>query len=327
MKIEKKNMNKKKLNFAVIGVAGYIAPRHLKAIDETGNKIVAAVDPHESVGILDKYGYEIKYFKEIERFDRYMYKAKRQNKDKSIEWVSVCSPNYLHDAHIRLALRNSANVICEKPIVINPWNLDALMELEEETGKKVFTVLQLRVHPKLLRLRDEIKNNKEERFQVEVTYITPRGEWYHHSWKGKEEYSGGIAVNIGVHLFDLLMWLFGNPLQSEVHYKDEKRISGALILKRADVKWFLSISKDDLSCLNLKEGRGTFRKISVNGKNIEFSEGFTDLHTILYQKTLEGSGFGIEEARKSIELVYKIRTAGFGNNLSPHPLLSKINKI
>lgn len=320
-------MVKKKLNFAVIGVAGYIASRHLKAIEETGNKIVAAVDPHESVGILDKYGYEIKYFKEIERFDRYMFKAKRENKNNGIEWVSVCSPNYLHDAHIRLALRNGANVICEKPIVINPWNLDALMELEEETGRKVFTVLQLRVHPKLLELKDEIKNKKGERFQVEVTYITPRGEWYHYSWKGKEEYSGGIAVNIGVHLFDLLIWLFGNPLQTEVHYKDSKRMAGAIVLKNADVKWFLSISKDDLSCMNIKEGNRTFRKISVNGKNIEFTEGFTDLHTILYQKTLEGEGFGIEEARKSIELVYKIRTANLENNLSPHSILSKINKI
>lgn len=320
-------MIKKKLNFALIGVAGYIAPRHLKAIEETGNKIVAAVDPHESVGILDKYGYEIKYFKEIERFDRYMYKTKRENRDNSIEWVSVCSPNYLHDAHIRLAMRNGADVICEKPIVINPWNLDALRELEEETGKRVFTVLQLRVHPKLLKLKEKIENKKKERFEVEVTYITPRGGWYHHSWKGKEEYSGGIAVNIGVHLFDLLMWLFGNSLQSEVHYKDGKRMTGALILKNADVKWFLSINKDDLFYDNSKQGSGTLRKISINGEKIEFSEGFTDLHTILYQKTLEGNGFGIEEARKSIELVYKIRTASFGNNLSPHPLLSKINKI
>lgn len=317
-------MNEQSLNFAVIGVAGYVAPRHLRAIKETGNRIMAAVDPHDSVGILDSYGYEIKYFKEIERFDRFMDKMRREGKGKKIDWVSICSPNYLHDSHIRLSLRNDANVICEKPIVINPWNLDSLKDIEEETKKRVFTVLQLRVHPDLVELKEKIAKQNKNRRQVEMTYVTSRGEWYFNSWKGREEYSGGIAVNIGIHLFDLLGWLFGKPWQVEVHYRDEKRVAGALILENADVKWFLSLQKEDLPSEILEKGKGTYRKITLDEYEIEFSEGFTDLHKRLYEITLANQGFGIDEARDSIELVYKIRTEKLKKSLPQHPFLKKI---
>jgi UDP-N-acetyl-2-amino-2-deoxyglucuronate dehydrogenase len=236
-------MMRKEKNFAVIGVGGYVAPRHLKAIKDTGNKLVAAVDPHDSVGILDKYGFDIRYFKDIERFDRFMDKLRRQRDERQIDWVSICSPNYLHDAHIRLSLRNSTNVICEKPIVINPWNLDALKVIEEETERKVFTVLQLRVHPELLKLKEEINNKRNRRFQVEMTYITPRGQWYFHSWKGREEFSGGIAVNIGIHLFALLIWLLGSR-KSEVHYKTKRNVEHCL--ENADVVWVFIIDGNDL---------------------------------------------------------------------------------
>lgn len=318
-------MKKNRLNFAVIGVAGYVAPRHLEAIKQTGNKIVAAVDPHDSVGILDKYDYDIKYFREIERFERFIDKSRRQGEESKIDWLSVCSPNYLHDAHIRLGLRNDSNVICEKPIVINPWNLDSLKIIESETGQRVYTVLQLRVHPEIAKLKEKIRT-EQKRFQVEMTYITSRGSWYHNSWKGKEEYSGGLALNIGIHLFDLLIWLFGNPIQTEVHYRDEYRVSGSMILKNADVKWFLSVEKNDLPPAIVKQGKGTFRKIAVDQAEIEFSEGFADLHTTLYRKTLEGKGFGIEDARDSIELVYKIRSGKIENNLPPHPFLLEDRK-
>lgn len=314
-------MKNNNLNFAVVGVSGYVAPRHLVAIRETGNRIVAAVDPHDSVGILDKYGFNIKYFKEIERFERFIDKSRRQDKGNKIDWVSVCSPNYLHDAHIRLGLRNDANVICEKPIVINPWNLDLLKIIENETGKRVYTVLQLRVHPQIIELKERMKRKSQKRHQVEMTYITCRGNWYHNSWKGKEEYSGGLALNIGIHLFDLLVWLFGAPVQSEVHFKDQVRVSGAMILKNADVKWFLSIEKNDLPLAMLKQGKGTYRKIVVDQSEIEFSEGFADLHTELYRQTLKGKGFGIDEARDSLELVYRIRCGKIGNSLPPHPIL------
>jgi UDP-N-acetyl-2-amino-2-deoxyglucuronate dehydrogenase len=319
-------MPKTHFNFAIIGVAGYVAPRHLKAIKETGNKLVAAVDPHDSVGILDKYGFGIKYFREIERFDRFMDRLRRDRRDDKIDFVSICSPNYLHDAHIRLSLRNEANVICEKPITINPWNLDYLKLLEEETKKRVYTVLQLRVHPDLMGLKQRLEKNKKKRYEVEMTYITSRGEWYHNSWKGKEEYSGGLALNIGVHLFDLLIWLFGKVEKNEVHLRESRKVAGATILKNADVKWFLSIDNSDLPNNVVKEQRTTYRNITVEGQKIEFSEGFTDLHTILYDKTLKGEGFGIEEARSSIELVYKIRTDEIKKSLPKHSYYFKAPK-
>jgi UDP-N-acetyl-2-amino-2-deoxyglucuronate dehydrogenase len=300
-------------NFAVIGVGGYIAPRHLKAIQDTGNRLVAAVDPNDSVGILDRYSYEVRYFREIERFDRHLDRLRRGPEEHRIDWVSICSPNYLHDSHIRIALRNGANALCEKPIVINPWNLDALEELERETGRRVCTVLQLRTHPQLIALRERLQGEEStRRRQVNLTYVTSRGPWYHVSWKGTEEKSGGIATNIGVHLFDLLIWLFGPPTCSKVHVHEGSRMGGELELQNADVKWFLSVNNGDLPPEARGRGRTTFRSITIDGAEVEFSEGFMELHTEIYRRTLAGVGFGIEDARPSVELVHSIRTATTG---------------
>jgi UDP-N-acetyl-2-amino-2-deoxyglucuronate dehydrogenase len=296
-------------NFAVIGVGGYVAPRHLKAIKETGNRLVAAVDPNDSVGILDRYSYDVRYFREIERFDRHLDKLRRGRDEHRIHWVSVCSPNYLHDSHIRLALRNGANALCEKPIVINPWNLDALSELERETGRRVFTVLQLRVHPQLVALRERIQaETPRRRAQVSLIYVTSRGPWYFVSWKGNEEKSGGIATNIGIHLFDLLIWLFGKPSRSRVSVKEASRMGGDLELEAADIKWFLSTNREDLPRAAREQGAATYRLITIDDEPVEFSDGFADLHTDLYRRMLTGDGFGIEDARASIELVSTIRT-------------------
>ena len=296
-------------NFAVVGVGGYVAPRHLKAIQETGNRLIAAVDPNDSVGVLDRYSYDVRYFREIERFDRHLDKLRRGPAEHRIEWVSVCSPNYLHDAHIRLALRNEANALCEKPIVINPWNLDALQELERETGRQVLTVLQLRVHPQLIALRDRLRARpRGHRAQVSMTYVTARGPWYQVSWKGSPEKSGGIATNIGVHLFDLLIWLFGAPGRSVLTVNDRSSMGGELELSDADVRWFLSTQRADLPPEVREKGGSTHRLVSIDGAPVEFSEGFTDLHTEVYRRTLAGEGFGIEDARASIELVSRIRS-------------------
>ncbi|MFB3850649.1 MAG: Gfo/Idh/MocA family oxidoreductase [Acidobacteriota bacterium] len=299
-------------NFAVMGVAGYIAPRHLNAICETGNRIVAAVDPKDSVGILDKYSLDVKFFKEPERFDRFLFKQHRKGDDEKVHYVSICTPNYLHDAHVRLALRNDCNAICEKPLVINPWNLDALKDLEEETGRRVYTVLQLRVHPELQKIKEEIEKNNN-RYEVELTYITGRGRWYYVSWKGFEELSGGVATNIGIHLFDLMIWLFGEVEENYVFYRDDKSVSGYLALKKADVKWFLSLDANFIPENIRKAGKNTYRSIKIDEKEIEFSEGFTNLHTEVYKRTLEGNGFGIEDSRKSIELVHQIRKNQLAN--------------
>ncbi len=297
-------------NFAVIGAAGYIAPRHLKAIEEVGGRIVAAVDPNDSVGILDRYSLDVRYFREIERFDRFVDKLRKGPEEDRIHWVSVCSPNYLHDSHARLALRSGANVICEKPVVISPWNLDALASLEIETGMRVFTVLQLRTHPDLVALRQRLATARAgRRFQVALRYVTSRGPWYHQSWKGSEERSGGIAMNIGIHLFDLLIWLFGSPIRTSVLRRDASRMEGELVLESADVRWFLSVDRGDLPRRADVEGRSTFRSITVDGEEVEFSDGFSELHTKVYRRTLEGQGFGLAEARPSIELVHTIRTA------------------
>lgn len=296
-------------NFAVIGVAGYIAPRHLKAIQETGNRIVAAVDPNDAVGILDRYSYEIRYFREIERFDRHVDKLRRGPEAERIDWITICSPNYLHDSHIRLALRNGANALCEKPIVINPWNLDALQRLEYETGCRVFTVMQLRVHPQLIALRERLRTRTApRRVQVSLVYITSRGPWYQVSWKGSEEKSGGIGTNIGVHLFDLLIWLFGTPQRCTLSVKERSRMGGELELEQADVRWFLSTDRGDLPHEARAQGKPTYRHITIDEEPVEFSEGFTDLHTDVYRRTLQGKGFGIEDARASIELVSRIRS-------------------
>jgi UDP-N-acetyl-2-amino-2-deoxyglucuronate dehydrogenase len=310
-------------NFAVIGVGGYIAPRHLRAIRDTGNQLIAAVDQKDSVGVLDQYSFDVKFFTEIERFDRHLEKLRRGPDENRAHYVSVCSPNYLHDAHCRLALRVGADVICEKPLVINPWNFDALQELEAETHHRINTVLQLRVHPSLIQLKESLEQQGGQH-EVELTYITSRGPWYHVSWKGHEDKSGGIATNIGVHFFDLLLWLFG-PMQGiRVYHADDNRMSGFIELARARVRWFLSVDKEDLPLQAKTAGKTTFRSITVDGKEIEFSEGFTDLHTRVYEETLAGRGFGIVDARPSIELTYAIRTA----QLSPkddciHPFLTR----
>jgi UDP-N-acetyl-2-amino-2-deoxyglucuronate dehydrogenase len=296
-------------NFAVIGVAGYIAPRHLKAIQETGNRIVAAIDPNDAVGVLDRYSYGTRYFREIERFDRHVDKLRRGPEAERIHWITICSPNYLHDAHIRLALRNGAYALCEKPLVINPWNLDALQQLEIETGRRVFTVLQLRVHPQLIALRERLRaRTAPRRAQVSLVYVTSRGPWYQVSWKGSEEKSGGIGTNIGVHLFDLLIWLFGAPGRATLSVKEPSRMGGELELESADVKWFLSTDRGDLPAGAHQQGKPTWRQITIDEELVEFSDGFTDLHTEVYRRTLQGEGFGIEDARSSIELVSRLRS-------------------
>lgn len=297
-------------NFAVIGVAGYVAPRHLRAIRETGNRLVAAVDPHDSVGILDRYSYEVRYFREIERFDRHLDKLRRGPEESRIHWVSVCSPNYLHDSHIRIALRNGASALCEKPIVINPWNLDALEQLEAETGGRVFTVLQLRTHPQLIALRERLRAEVAHgRRQVNLSYVTSRGPWYQVSWKGSEEKSGGIATNIGIHLFDLLIWLFGKPGKCALTTNTSSRMAGEVELANADVRWFLSVDPGDLPSEAHERDRTTFRSITIDGEEVEFSEGFTELHTEVYRRTLAGLGFGIADARPSVELVHRLKAA------------------
>jgi len=283
-------------NFAVIGVGGYIAPRHLRAIRDTGNRLVAAVDPKDSVGVLDQYSYDVKFFTEIERFDRHLEKLRRGPETDRVHFVSICSPNYLHDSHCRLALRAGADVICEKPLVINPWNLDALEEIEAETKRRIHTILQLRVHPALIALRESLQK-EGNMHDVELTYITSRGPWYQVSWKGHEDKSGGVATNIGIHFFDLLMWLFGSVGGVKVHHADEQRMSGFIELERARVRWYLSVDKDDLPASVKAAGKTTYRSITVDGKEVEFSEGFTDLHTRVYEEILAGHGFGIKEAR------------------------------
>jgi UDP-N-acetyl-2-amino-2-deoxyglucuronate dehydrogenase len=312
-------------NFAMTGVAGFIAPRHLKAIKDTGNKLVAAVDPHDSVGILDSHCFDVKFFTEIERFDRHLEKLRRGPETKRVHYVSICSPNYLHDAHCRLALRVGADAICEKPLVINPWNLDALQELEQETGHRIYTVLQLRVHPKLLKLREALLQERGgPSHKVNLTYVTTRGAWYHVSWKGSIEKSGGISTNIGVHFFDLLLWLFGKAGDCRVYHSDTRRMGGFLELERARVKWFLSVDSGDLPYDPTPGVRSTYRSITIDGEEIEFTDGFTDLHTRVYEETLGGRGFGIGDACPSINLVYRIRTTP----VSPlddmaHPFLVK----
>jgi len=310
-------------NFALIGAGGYVAPRHLKAIHDTGNRLVAAVDPKDAVGILDQYSFDVQFFTEIERFDRHLEKLRRGPTEQSVHYVSVCTPNYLHDAHCRLALRVGAHAICEKPVVINPWNLDALQQIEAEYDKRIYTILQLRVHPKLLELRNRLSAEpKTASHEVVLTYVTSRGPWYHISWKGFPEKSGGIATNIGIHLFDLLLWLFGEVEDYRVHYSDTQRMSGFLALERARVKWFFSIDKDDLPFPVTPGKQSTFRSITIDGEEVEFTEGFTNLHTRVYEETLSGRGFGIDEARPSIDLVYKLRNAPLAPvDTTAHPLL------
>jgi len=309
-------------NFAIIGAAGYIAPRHMKAIQETGNKLLAVLDPYDGIGIIDSYFPEADYFSEPERFDRHLYKLSKT--DQKIHYVSICSPNYLHDAHIRLALRNKAHAICEKPLVLNPWNLDGLQEIENETGYQVHTILQLRLHPSIIALKQKIDNDFSKKiYDIDLTYITSRGKWYAWSWKGDEKKSGGIATNIGIHFFDMLIWIFGKVQHQEVYLYESNKAAGYIELQKAKVRWFLSIDAADLPS-HLPPDKRTYRSITVDGEEIEFSEGFTDLHTESYRKILEGKGFGIEDARPSLELVYQIRNSKiFSKMENIHPLLNR----
>jgi len=301
-------------NFALIGAAGYIAPRHLKAIKETGNNLIAATDPHDSVGILDQFFCDVSFFTEFERFDRHLEKEKRNNANHKIDYISICSPNHLHDAHIRFALRIGSDAICEKPLVINPWNLDALEEIEIESGKKVFTIFQLRVHKSLINLKMNLENVKNKKHKVVLTYVTSRGPWYNYSWKGSIEKSGGIAANIGIHFFDLLSWLFGSEKVSQVHLCAKDKMSGFLELSNAEVSWYLSTDRNDLPESHLKNGKNTFRSISIDENEIDFTHGFENLHTNVYENILKGFGFGIKEARESIHMVYNIRHSSITNN-------------
>ena len=316
-------MTTNQLNFAAIGVAGYIAPRHLKAIQDTGNRLVAAVDINDSVGILDQYSKNVRFFTEIERFDRHLEKLRRRGEESRVHYVSIMSPNYLHDAHCRLALRLGAHAICEKPLVINPWNLDQLAEIEAESGGRINTVLQLRVHPALLALKDKMEQGSQDhQYEVFLTYITSRGPWYRISWKGILEKSGGVAVNIGIHFFDMLGWLFGASDETRLYLSEPRRMSGFIEFERARVHWFLSVDEADLPTPIQPSQPKTYRSITVDGEEIEFSGGFTDLHTRVYEQTLAGEGFGIEDTRPSIDLTYRIRQC----DLSPldamaHPLL------
>lgn len=311
-------------NFALIGAAGFIAPRHLKAIKETGNNLVAALDKFDQVGILDSYFPNADFFTEFERFDRHIDKLKRQGT--KIDYVSICTPNYLHDSHIRFALRHGADAICEKPLVLNPWNVDALAEIEKETGRKVNNILQLRLHDSIIKLKKEVEAMSiGAKHDVDLTYITSRGNWYHTSWKGNVEKSGGVATNIGIHFYDMLTWVFGKVQQSIVHQLEEDIAAGYLELENAKVRWMLSINENHLPEEVKKKGQRTFRSIRMGGKEIEFSEGFTDLHTKSYAEILAGKGFGLDLAKPSIELVHAIRHAEpIGLIGDFHPMLKMI---
>jgi len=311
-------------NFSLIGVAGYIAPRHLQAIRDTGNRLVAALDKSDSVGILDRYFDDVSFFVEFERFDRHAEKLRRLGDENRIHYVSICSPNYLHDAHIRFALRIGADAICEKPLVLNPWNVDALTLLEKETGRKVYNILQLRVHPTIVALKEKVMQEPPgKKHNIDLSYITSRGRWYFTSWKGDIQKSGGIGTNIGIHFFDMLIWIFGAMDHLQIHYKDDRKIAGYMELDKARVRWFLSVDKSDLPEEAMEKGKTTYRSITVDDEEIEFSEGFTDLHTTVYSEIIAGRGFGIEDARPSINLAYQIRHSGaIGINEHSHPFLA-----
>lgn len=319
-------------NFALIGAAGYIAPRHMKAIKETGNDLLAALDPYDGVGIMDNFFPDADFFIEPERFDRHLDKLRRlahsdtAKAGRKVNYVSICSPNYMHDAHIRLALRNDAHAICEKPIVLNPWNVEALQTIEKESGKKVYTILQLRHHPAILDLKEKIGKGADNRIhEIDLTYITSRGKWYHRSWKGNTEKSGGIGTNIGVHFFDMLSWIFGDVKESHVHLLSESRAAGLLELSRANVRWFLSLNNEDIPEPVRKNGKTTFRSLSIDNEEFEFSDGFADLHTISYAEILGGKGYGLGDAASSIGIVYHIRNSRpLGLKGNYHPLLKQV---
>ncbi len=314
-------------NFAMIGVAGYVAVRHLRAIKDTQNDLLVALDKFDSVGIMDSYFPDASFFIEFERFDRHIEKLKRKN-NVNLDYVSICTPNYLHDSHIRMALRSGANAICEKPLVLNPWNLDALADIEKEYNRKVYTILQLRLHPSIIALKEKIDNGpKDKIYDVDLTYLTSRGNWYYTSWKGDVSKSGGIATNIGIHFYDMLSWVFGKVKQNKVHLHTHDRAAGYLEFEKARVRWFMSINYDVLPETIKENGQRTYRSITVEGEEIEFSDGFFDLHTKSYQNIIDGKGFILEDARQSISIVHKIRNkeisplTGDYHPLAKHPLV------
>jgi UDP-N-acetyl-2-amino-2-deoxyglucuronate dehydrogenase len=311
--------------FALMGAGGYVAERHMRAIRDTGNQLVAAVDPCDSVGVMDAYFPDAYFFTETERFERHLEKLRRRDDSSKVDYISICTPNYLHDAHIRLALRQGAHAICEKPLVINPWNLDALQETERETGMRVYTVLQLRLIPELMAIHRRVLNSPPlGRIPVDIAYVTRRGRWYQRSWKGKEEKSGGLAMNIGIHLFDMALWLFGPVEGAEVHLRQRDRMSGILVLKHAEVRWFLSVNEADLSQDTKANHKCSYRAITMGDEHIEFSTGFTDLHTQVYCEILANRGWGIEEARPAIDLVYRLRQSpALGLQSCSHPLAQR----
>jgi UDP-N-acetyl-2-amino-2-deoxyglucuronate dehydrogenase len=297
-------------NFALIGASGYIAPRHMQAVKATGNLLVAALDPNDSVGIIDNYFPHADFFTEFERFDRHIDKLRRAGTKRQVDYVSICSPNYLHDSHIRFALRSGAEAICEKPLVLNPWNIDALKEIEKDSGKRVNTILQLRVHPAIIQLREKVHSDRRGvKHDVDLTYITSRGNWYLQSWKGDLKKSGGIATNIGVHFFDMLYFIFGDLQQNIVHYSSDTKAAGYLEYQKARVRWFLSVDVEDVPQAQIEAGQRIFRSITVDGQEIEFSGGFTDLHIRSYEEILAGRGFGLEDSRVAVDTVAAIRTA------------------
>lgn len=310
-------------NFALIGAAGYVAPRHMQAIQATDNQLVAAMDKFDSVGILDRYFPKTHFFTEFERFDRHVDKLRR--KGTPIDYLSICTPNYLHDAHIRFGLRSQADVICEKPLVLNPWNVEALAAIEKETEHSIFTILQLRHHPSIIALKDQIKKERSTKKsntkkEVDLTYITSRGNWYQQSWKGNSSKSGGIATNIGIHFFDMLLWIFGSVQQNIVHIHQADQAAGFLELEHARVRWFLSINAEDLPPTIQQQGQRTYRSIAVDGSALEFSNGFTDLHTVSYAEILKGNGFRISDAQATIQLVHDIRNnTPIGQQEDYHP--------
>ena len=312
-------------NFAIIGAAGYIAPRHMQAIKATDSRLVAALDPNDSVGIIDSYFPDADFFTEFERFDRHIDKLRRSNHEQKVDYISICSPNYLHDSHMRFALRSGADAICEKPLVLNPWNIDGLIDIEKDTGRKVNTILQLRVHPSIVALRDKVQSeNKDTKHEVDLTYITSRGHWYLQSWKGDEKKSGGIATNIGVHFYDMLHFIFGALQENVVHHNDDTMAAGYLEYEKARVRWFLSVDYKYVPESAKAEGQRTSRSITVDGEGIEFSGGFTDLHNRSYEEILAGRGFGLEENRVAIETVSHIRNAPpIGLSGDYHPFLKR----
>lgn len=312
-------------NFALIGAAGYIAPRHMQAIRDTGNRLVAALDPSDSVGIIDSYFPDSAFFTQFERFDRHVDRLARKGDGTAVDYVSICSPNYLHDSHMRFALRSNADAICEKPLVLNPWNIDSLSELEQSTGRKIYTILQLRVHPAIVELRDRIRTaDRDAKYDVELTYITSRGQWYLYSWKGDDKKSGGVASNIGVHFFDMLNFLFGDLQHSVLHWSSETTVAGFLEYQNARVRWFLSIDASTLPKEAVRGGQRTYRSITIDGAEIEFSGGFTDLHTESYRQILAGNGFGVEASRSAIETVANIRHAPVVTAPDMHPFAARL---